>query len=72
MTKTILTSLLTGIALVALSGTQFSRLKNEMFPLSERAEFIIYMDMPKGTAISETEHYAKKVSASKNPSPRTQ
>jgi len=48
-------------ALVALSATQFSRLKNEMFPLSERAEFLIYMDMPKGTAISRTEQYALKV-----------
>ncbi|MEL6298463.1 MAG: efflux RND transporter permease subunit [Pseudomonadota bacterium] len=49
--------------LVALSATQFAGLKNEMFPLSERAEFIVYMDMPSGTAISETERYAKKVNA---------
>ncbi|MEO1709455.1 MAG: efflux RND transporter permease subunit [Pseudomonadota bacterium] len=50
-------------ALVALSATQFSAIKNEMFPLSERAEFLIYMDMPSGTAISETERYAKTVDA---------
>lgn len=48
-------------ALVAISATQFSRLKNEMFPLSERSEFLIYMDMPKGTAISRTESYALEV-----------
>ncbi len=47
--------------LVAFSASQFSSLKNEMFPLSERSEFLIYMDMPKGTAISETEKYALKV-----------
>ena len=47
--------------LVAVSATQFSQLKSEMFPLSERSEFLIYMDMPKGTAISETERYALKV-----------
>ncbi|MEM6496883.1 MAG: efflux RND transporter permease subunit, partial [Pseudomonadota bacterium] len=47
--------------LVAVSATQFSGLKNEMFPLSERSEFIVYMDMPKGTAISETERYAMQV-----------
>lgn len=45
-------------ALVALSASQFSRLKPEMFPLSERAEVLIYMEMPKGTAISETERQA--------------
>ena len=32
----------------------FSSLKNEMFPLSERAEYMIYLNMPKGTAISAT------------------
>ncbi|MEM1401503.1 MAG: efflux RND transporter permease subunit, partial [Pseudomonadota bacterium] len=47
--------------LVAFSATQFGRLKSEMFPLSERTDFLIYMDMPKGTAISETEAYASAV-----------
>ena len=46
---------------VGLSLTQFATLKSEMFPLSERADFLIYMDMPKGTAISETEKQALKV-----------
>ncbi|MEO0368984.1 MAG: efflux RND transporter permease subunit, partial [Pseudomonadota bacterium] len=47
--------------LVAGSLTQFSNLKSEMFPLSERSDFIIYMDMPEDTAISETERYALEV-----------
>lgn len=42
-------------AAVAGSLTQFSKLKSEMFPLSERAEYLIYLDMPKGTAISATQ-----------------
>ncbi|MFT7212309.1 MAG: multidrug efflux pump subunit AcrB [Granulosicoccus sp.] len=32
----------------------FPKLESEMFPLSERNQFLIYMDMPKGTAISRT------------------
>ncbi len=40
--------------LVALSLTAFGAVKQEMFPLSERAEYLIYLNMPKGTAISAT------------------
>ena len=43
------------------SSTLFSSVKQEMFPLSERAEFLIYLDMPKGTAISATEKEALAV-----------
>ncbi|MGI9424328.1 MAG: efflux RND transporter permease subunit [Hyphomicrobiaceae bacterium] len=46
---------------VAGSLTLFSFLKMEMFPLSERDDFLIYMDMPKGTAIAETERQAMRV-----------
>ena len=53
--------LIVTFGLVALSLTQFGRLKAEMFPLSERADFLVYMDMPKGTAIAETEAYALHV-----------
>ncbi|MEM9371725.1 MAG: efflux RND transporter permease subunit, partial [Pseudomonadota bacterium] len=54
------------IAAVALgavvwSGSQFSQLKSEMFPFSERADLLIYMDMPKDAAISETERMALRV-----------
>ncbi len=48
-------------AAVGVSFTQFSTLKNEMFPLSERADFLIYMDMPKEAAISATEEQALAV-----------
>ncbi|MEL6315723.1 MAG: efflux RND transporter permease subunit, partial [Pseudomonadota bacterium] len=54
---------LTAIALGAVvwSASQFSLLKSEMFPFSERADFLIYMDMPKDAAISETERVALRV-----------
>ncbi|MEM8702461.1 MAG: efflux RND transporter permease subunit [Pseudomonadota bacterium] len=42
-------------AAVGFSASQFSQVKSEMFPLTERADFLIYMDMPKEAAISETE-----------------
>ncbi|MEP1208754.1 MAG: efflux RND transporter permease subunit [Rhizobiaceae bacterium] len=40
--------------LVAYAVTLFGPLKKEMFPLSARNQFLIYQDMPKGTAISAT------------------
>ncbi|MEO1193119.1 MAG: efflux RND transporter permease subunit [Pseudomonadota bacterium] len=54
---------ITGLALVAVvfSATQFSQLKTEMFPFSERADFLIYMDLQKDAAISETEDVALRV-----------
>ncbi len=33
----------------------FGHVKKEMFPISARAQFLIYMDLPKGTSISQTE-----------------
>lgn len=50
------------LALVVLSIIAFQRLPKEMFPLSERNQFLIYMTMPDGTAISETETRALEVS----------
>jgi multidrug efflux pump subunit AcrB len=50
------------LVLVALSVTQFGRLPKQMFPLSERNQFLIYMNMPDGTAISGTEARALEVS----------
>jgi multidrug efflux pump subunit AcrB len=47
--------------LVALSLTAFGGVKKEMFPLSERAEYLIYLNMPKGTAITATRAEALKV-----------
>ncbi|MEL6203728.1 MAG: efflux RND transporter permease subunit [Pseudomonadota bacterium] len=46
---------------VAYSGSLLGTLKAEMFPYSERADFIIYMDMPKEAAISRTEELAIRV-----------
>ncbi len=46
---------------VFLSTSVFGWLKSEMFPLSERSEYLIYLDMPKGTAISATEAEALSV-----------
>ncbi|MEO1774574.1 MAG: efflux RND transporter permease subunit [Pseudomonadota bacterium] len=49
------------LVVVGLSASQFAKLKPEMFPYSERADFLIYMDMPKSAAISETEATALRV-----------
>lgn len=48
-------------ALVILSGNLFGHVPEQMFPLSERNQFLIYMDMPKGAAISKTEEEALSV-----------
>ena len=47
--------------LVALSLVQFGRVPKQMFPLSERNQFLIYMNMPDGTDISQTEASALSV-----------
>ena len=48
----------------SLSGSLvlFGSLPKQMFPLSERDQFLIYMNMPDGTAISQTEARALEVS----------
>ena len=48
--------------LVALAVTQFKWVPKQMFPLSERNQFLIYMNMPDGTDISQTETSALKIS----------
>ena len=40
----------------------FDRVPKQMFPLSERNQFLVYMNMPDGTDISETEASALEVS----------
>ncbi len=54
---------ITVLALLAVgySASQFSRLKPEMFPFRERADFLVYRDLPSDTAISETERMALRV-----------
>ncbi|MGJ5621603.1 efflux RND transporter permease subunit [Sulfitobacter sp. MF3-043] len=49
--------------LVVLGIMQFGSLKSEMFPLSERAEFLIYLDLQKGSALSATRDEALAVEA---------
>ena len=39
----------------------FPHVKSEMFPLAERAKYLIYLDMPKGTSIARTEEEALAV-----------
>lgn len=43
------------------SALLFSSLKSEMFPLSERNQYLIYMSMPNGVSIASTEKHATKV-----------
>ncbi|WP_299849810.1 efflux RND transporter permease subunit [uncultured Roseovarius sp.] len=47
--------------LVFFGASMFGNLKSEMFPLSERAEYLVYLDMPKGTSISATRDEALAV-----------
>lgn len=49
------------IILVALAVTQFAGLPKQMFPLSERNQFLVYMNMPDGTEISQTEARALEI-----------
>ncbi len=39
----------------------FPHLNKEMFPLSERDQFLVYMDMPRGTSIEQTVETANRV-----------
>ena len=49
------------VMLVVLALTQFARLPKQMFPLSERNQFLVYMNMPDGTDISQTEARAREI-----------
>lgn len=49
------------VALVVIALTQFPRIPKEMFPLSERSQFLVYMNMPDGTDISQTEARAREI-----------
>ena len=48
--------------LVTLAFIQFKWLPKQMFPLSERNQFLIYMNMPDGTDIAQTETSALAIS----------
>jgi multidrug efflux pump subunit AcrB len=55
-------ALIVCFGLVALAATQFGRLPKQMFPLSERNQFLIYMNMPDGTDVPQTEARALEIS----------
>jgi multidrug efflux pump subunit AcrB len=48
--------------LVIVALLQFGRVSKQMFPLSERDQFLIYMNMSDGTDISQTETRALEIS----------
>ena len=50
-------------AIVVAGASTFGSLRSEMFPLSERAEYLIYLDLPKGSAITQTQAEALAVDA---------
>jgi multidrug efflux pump subunit AcrB len=58
VSKTLSYSLLVIIGaygLVVISGSFFGDVKSQQFPMSERAQYLVYLDMPKGASITETE-----------------
>ncbi len=46
--------LLACIGLIAFGGSNMGKVQQQMFPLSERPQFLVYMDLPRGTDITET------------------
>jgi len=50
------------IALIVVGGRNMGNVDNQMFPLSERAQFIVYMDLPRGTDLAVTRETAKNFS----------
>ncbi len=42
------------LGLIVVGGKNMGKVTNQMFPLSERAQFLVYMDLPRGTDISQT------------------
>ena len=49
--------------LVAVGLGSFGQLKSEMFPLSERAEYLVYVDLPKGSSVKATRDEALSIDA---------
>ncbi len=48
-------------ALMIIGASFFSFVRSEMFPTSERNQYLIYLDMPKGTSIARTQEEALSV-----------
>lgn len=49
--------------LVLLSSGAFQNLKSEMFPLSERADYLVYLELPRGATLSATKEQALRFEA---------
>ena len=49
-------------AVVVAGAAQFGRVPNQLFPLSERAQFLAYIDLPRGTDIAGTRETALRLS----------
>lgn len=54
--------ILIGICFVVLGASQMGKVRNQMFPASERPQFLVYMDMPRGTEIMTTRDIALRFS----------
>ncbi|GFE66195.1 efflux RND transporter permease subunit [Litoreibacter roseus] len=55
-------AVLVTVGVLALSISQMGNVRQQLFPLSERNQFLVYLDLPRGTDISETEHATKRLS----------
>ncbi len=49
--------------LVLLSSGVFQSLKSEMFPLSERADYLVYLELPRGATLAATKEQALQFEA---------
>lgn len=49
--------------LVLLSSGVFQSLKSEMFPLSERADYLVYLELPRGATLAATQEEALRFEA---------
>ena len=50
------------LGLVVLGASQMGRVPAQLFPLSERNQFLAYVDLPRGTDIAETQDTALRLS----------
>ena len=49
------------LAIGATSISQMPNVRQQLFPLSERAQFLVYLDLPKGTDISATQEQVQRL-----------
>lgn len=56
-----LLTLLLVVGCIALGVSQMGAVRQQLFPLSERAQFLVYLDAPKGTDIETTRTHALRI-----------